>query len=261
MHIRPACPDDYDTFVRLFAELATGDPVPERERFVEEIAPSMILAEDDAPLGYAHFQFHEGDCHVRHLVTAPGARRRGVGRALLRAVRELANECATWRLNVKRDNAAALALYEGEGFSIAYASSAFRLDAPALARIESRGDLRARALDAAEDAGVESALGLRAGLLALGRARKREPIVLEEHGALVGASVLDARFPGAFPFRVTRPDLAAPFARLLAERAGRDHLFLTAEDQPGVAAALAAAGASLRFEMFHMTAALKALRR
>jgi len=256
MHIRPARPDDYDTFVTLFAELASGDPIPERARFIEEIAPGMIVAEDETALGYAYFQTHDGDCHVRHLVTAPGARRRGVGRALLRAVRERAG-AATWRLNVKRDNAAALALYESEGFSIVYASSAFRLDAPALARIESRGDLQLRALGPSEDASVERALGLRAGLIALGRVRKREPIALEERGALAGASVLDARLPGAFPFRVTRPDLAAPFARMLADRAGRDHLFLTAEDQPDVAAALAHAGATLRFDMFHMSGAIE----
>lgn len=261
MHLRPARSDDYDTFVALFAELEAGDPVPDRARFVEEIAPTMIVAEDEGALGYAHFHAHEGDCHVRHLVTAPGARRRGVGRALLRAVRERARGCATWRLNVKRDNAAALALYESEGFAIVYASSAFRIDAPALARIESPGDLQLRAFDPAEDAAIETALRLRAGVLALGRVRKREPIALEERGALAGASVLDARYPGAFPFRVTRPDLAAPFARMLADRAGRDHLFLTAEDQPAVAAALAAVGAVLRFEMFHMQGEIKELRR
>ncbi|HEY1957011.1 MAG TPA: GNAT family N-acetyltransferase [Polyangiaceae bacterium] len=251
MHIRPARDSDYETFVALFAELETGDPVPNRERFIEDIAPGVIFAEDDAVLGYSYFHVHDGNCHVRHLVTASGARRRGVGRALLRAVRERARS-ATWCLNVKRDNVAAIALYESEGFSIAYESAAFRFDATALARIALRGDLQIRAIDEAEDAAVERAAGMRAGSFALGRARKREPIALEEKARVVGGAVFDAHFPGAFPFRVTRADLAAPFARMLAERAGRDHLFVTCEAQRDVTAALVAAGATLRFEMFHM---------
>ncbi len=258
MRIRAARTDDYETFARLFLELESGDPVPERSQFAEEIAPGTLVAEDAGALGYAYGHLHDGVLHVRHLVTAPDARRRGVGRALLRAVRARATGAHTWCLNVKRGNTAALALYESEGLAIAWASSAFRFGGDALAGIALPATLRLRALERPEeDDAVERAVGLRAGQLALGRARKREPLALEDGVALGGAAVLDARFPGAFPFRLARTELAGPFVRLLADRAARDHLFVTAEDQPDVAAALAAAGGALRFELFHMRGELR----
>jgi ribosomal protein S18 acetylase RimI-like enzyme len=102
--VRRAVREDHHAFARLFPELGVDDPLPSEPRFAAELLPRMRVAEDPsgAVVGYALFDVLDGLAYVRHLVTAKGARRRGVGRRLLRSV---ADESATrgatsWVLNV-----------------------------------------------------------------------------------------------------------------------------------------------------------------
>ena len=114
-------PADHPAFVRLFPELAVDDPILDQAKFEQELVPTMIVMEagsgapePDRVIGYTYFQVMQGLTYVRHVVTAPEARRTGVGRSLMAAVAERARTagCTSWCLNVMRGNRAARALYE-----------------------------------------------------------------------------------------------------------------------------------------------------
>jgi len=256
--VRPARDTDYATFVALFAELGVDDPVLDETRFRAEIVPTMLVAEDGAPVGYAYFQLTAPLAYVRNVVTAPSARRRGVGRALMGEVAERARAagCATWCLNVLRDNAAAIALYEAVGLRVARESTALEVPRHAVASAATALVRPARA-----DEDVAAFLGTVPEQLVLARARGRTPYVLEEGGAIAGAAVFDPRFPGAFPIRVARPELAPPLVGALAALVpDEERVHVTFEGDPAATAVLLALGAKVRFEMFHMRGALPAAR-
>src|SRR6476659_9411441 len=140
--VRRAQPADYPAYARLFPELLIDDPVPSREVWLAEFAPTTWIATiDEAVVGYCFFQEFAQAGYVRNIVVAPGARNRGVGRALMHATADLlrAHGKPTWRLNVKPDNAAALALYERLGFQRRYASKALRLPWRALENLPAGG--------------------------------------------------------------------------------------------------------------------------
>src|SRR5438067_1967707 len=92
--IRPAKRSDYGAFVRLFPELAVPDAIMGDDKFAGELVPTTLVMETspDQVAGYVYFQIMKDTAYVRHIVTAPEARRRGVGRALLGAVAERARE-------------------------------------------------------------------------------------------------------------------------------------------------------------------------
>ena len=91
------------------------------EGFVGE--PAFLLAEaDDDLLGYvvADWMPNAGRAlgHIKDLAVAPGARRNGLGRLLLRQAvsRLLVEGVATIKLEVRASNTAAKRLYTDEGF-------------------------------------------------------------------------------------------------------------------------------------------------
>lgn len=269
--IRPARVEDYGAFVRLFPELGTNDPIVDRERFDADFVPTTLVAEagSGGPVaGYAYFETIDAATYVRHLVTAPEARRLGVGRALMEAiVRRARSEGArTWCLNVEPGNVAAIALYEKMGLAPAFASRATRIAWSAVEAPSASDSLRvaARRIDAEEDAAVEAAFGLMSGQLAVARNKgDRVVLVLEdEANALVGAAVFHPHFPGAYPFHVTRPELAVPFLRAIRAHARATDTFVNVmiEGQPNVAAMLVAAGAVVRLEVIHMKGLLPEVR-
>jgi GNAT superfamily N-acetyltransferase len=269
LRVRPATAADYPTFVRLFPELGVDDPIMSQDRFAREIVPTALIAERDAQgsrvaVGYAHFRIMKDVAYVRHLISAPDARRCGVGRLLMAQIADHARSqgCTTWCLNVKRDNLPAIALYESIGFSRAFASCMLRLDwAVVDARpVPGDGRVRARSIAPEDDARVESSMRLMSGQLHVARsAAGRVLMMLEEHAdsapsEVVGVAVFDPLFPGAFPFAVARPELAWSLLRALRPYARPDDAFigLVVEDQPALAAALIAAGAVVRLETIHM---------
>ncbi len=101
------------------------DPWSERA-FREEIrAGHYYLAVRDADelVGYAGLAFVAGppnaEAEVHTIGVDPAHQRRGIGRALLRGLLDVADvAAATVYLEVRTDNDAARALYEAEGFAV-----------------------------------------------------------------------------------------------------------------------------------------------
>ena len=92
------------------------------QRLFDTAEPVHALVAEDAGglLGIAHFLFHrsttriEPVCYLQDLFTAPEARGRGVGRALIEGVYERADEAGAKRVywQTKQDNATARRLYD-----------------------------------------------------------------------------------------------------------------------------------------------------
>ena len=84
--------------------------------------------------------------------------------------------------------------------------------------------------------------------------------MLEEDGQVVGAAIFHPDFPGAYPFRVARPELALVLLRALRPHARPEDakLGIMTENQPDVAEALLAAGATLKLDIVHLKGPLPA---
>jgi len=278
--IRPAVAADYQAFVRLFPELAVDDPILAQEKFDRELLPTTIVVEAGAGapepervIGYAYFQIMKDLAYVRHLVTAPEVRRTGVARALMAAVAERARAagCTSWCLNVMRANTPARALYEAVGLSAAFDTKALHLDwanVDAVAPDVQNTHVTSRLLEPDDDTRVETALGLVSGQLAISRGFGGRVLMglFERDGrdgrdTVVGGTVFDPTFPGAYPFRAARPDLAFALLRAIQPYARPSdlHVKVVSEGQPTIADALIAAGARVVHDTVHMKGALPAL--
>ncbi|HTW13249.1 MAG TPA: ribosomal protein S18-alanine N-acetyltransferase [Solirubrobacteraceae bacterium] len=88
--------------------------------FVLELSkPSGIClgaVEDEQMLGYVICARYDEAYHVMNIAVDPSHRRRGVAKALLGAVLEIAGHDANYTLEVRVSNAPAIALYEQFGF-------------------------------------------------------------------------------------------------------------------------------------------------
>ena len=74
----------------------------------------------------------------------------------------------------------------------------------------------------------------------------------------VGFVVFDPDFPGGFPFRVTRPEVAGPLWRALRRHARHPYSHVVVEDDPVTTERFLAAGASVRMEIDHYAGPLPA---
>jgi ribosomal-protein-alanine N-acetyltransferase len=88
--------------------------------FVLEISkPSSVCVaavEARRLLGYLICSRYDSDWHIMNIAVDPSARRRGVGRGLLEEMFERAGRDASYTLEVRTSNQAAIALYESLGF-------------------------------------------------------------------------------------------------------------------------------------------------
>ncbi|MBX3191941.1 MAG: GNAT family N-acetyltransferase [Labilithrix sp.] len=245
--------------MRLVPALAVPDPVPPADRWERELLPTTLVAEGEGGVvGYTYFQILQNVTYVRHLVTAPEARRAGIGKALLEAVadRGRAAGCTTWCLNVMTTNTAAQALYEKVGLARRHLTHPLTL-AWSILDGASCAPATIFPIEAEHDARVERETPLVPGLLALGRTRGRVMLALEENGRIEAATIFDPSFPGAYPLHVARPELAFPLLRALRPHAtGHDTINVVIENHPEVAQSLLAAGATLKFEIAHMSGSL-----
>ena len=252
--------------------MAVDDPILSEDEFTLKLVPNTLVAEaGEGPepariVGYCYFQIMKDLAYVRHVVAAPEARRTGVGRALLGAVVELAREagCTSWCLNVKPENTAARALYTSMGLVAAHTSKALKIAwsiVDASDRTDDDARVTARPIDPGDDERVETAMKLASGQLAGARAGGgRVLVALHEKDAVVGATIFDTKFPGAYPFRVARPELALLLLRAIrtCAEAQHDSVGVVVEGQPDVADALLAAGATLKLDILHMLGPLTA---
>jgi GNAT superfamily N-acetyltransferase len=260
---RPATSDDYPHFARLFPELGVDDPIPSRERWDQDLVRrTLFLHGGGAPIAYGTWAILERIGYVINVVVDPLFRRRGAGLALMEAVaaRLLHEGCARWCLNVKIDNTAAIGLYERCGFVRAYASTAFVFDWSCLPRLpREAAPVEVRPVDPAEEAALEAAFNQPRGRLAHQRERPERVILrlvdpARPEDVRVGVAAFDPSFPGASPFALARPSLAAPLLSAIRKHAlpGDAAIKIMVEDDAPLDAALRAAGATVRFEMLHM---------
>jgi GNAT superfamily N-acetyltransferase len=261
--LRDGRPEDLAIFQELFRELGVDDPPISLERFVGEIVPTLIVAERGGRVaGYAYYRPIRELSHLSQIVTAPDARRCGVGATLIREViaRSKAAGCTVLALNVKPENTAAIALYRSVGLEPVGTNHALQLpwsiiDALPAAATPHAND--ARPIDPSEDARLETAANLPAGLLAEQRTRAGRVFSKIEHVSGDGGlavCVFDPAFPGAYPFRASDEAHALSLIRALRPHARPEHavINLVIEAQPEIAQALLAAGAKLRMEILHM---------
>jgi GNAT superfamily N-acetyltransferase len=260
--VRDATPADHPAFVRLFPELGVDDPILDQDRFTREIVPTAVVAiRDDETVGYAYFRVLGDTAHVVHVITAPNARRSGVGTAIMRAIadRITARGCTGWYLNTFPTNEPAKALYASLGFTPSFTSQAIKVPWSSIEATPPREGVVARPFDASEDAAIERTLDLHSGQLAAARALgNRVLMVLLENGAIAGVASFDPSFPGINPFRVTRPDLAMHLLAALRPHArpNDDLVHAVVENRPDIGEALLSAGASLRLTSLRMNGPL-----
>lgn len=263
--VRDARPDDYAAFQRLFPELAVDDPLASEERFAREMVPLTVIAEREGRVvGYALYQILEDAAYVRHLVVDPGARRAGIGRALLLdvATRARAAGATDWILNVKPDNVPAIALYESLGFRRTHQMHALRMDWSRVAEAARRArdaapEVTVSAAGPEEDATLEAAAGLLRGQIGAARAMGAARIGLAARttsGEVLAVGVFDPGFPGIHPFRARSGEAALLLVDAASphKRPEHDHVNLALENAPAVAEALLARGAVLRLLVQNM---------
>jgi GNAT superfamily N-acetyltransferase len=251
--IRPATKADHPTYARLSPEIS-DDPVRDEARFERDMMPTTMIADG---VGYVYYAIIGDTAHVSQIAVAPEARRRGIASALMKDVADRARRagCKTWRLNVKIDNAAAIALYESLGLERVFESYALKIEW----RLVPEGPSEGRRIEPDEDERIERELRMLPGQLAQTRAARRIPLVVERDGAIAAAAAFDPSFPGAPVFRAS-PELALPLLRAMRPFALPEHDFvgLKIEDQPQTSRMLIELGARVRFHMFHMVGALGA---
>jgi ribosomal protein S18 acetylase RimI-like enzyme len=257
LRIRAATPADYPTFVRFFAELGTGHAPLAQERWQATAMPTTLLFERrDTPVGYCMYEVLTATGYVRNVVVAPEARGHGVGRAMMDELRRRfrAAGCTGMCLNVKPDNAPAIALYTRAGMQPRYAAASVRLAWSALAGLPQPDPLlRAAELPVADHALFERQLALEPGIVQ----RRRElpdmlVLGLWAGDAPAGIACFDPHFPGATPFRAR--DVGAARALLEAVQQRNPQLrgiAVVVEDDPALMEALRGAGAELLLEMLH----------
>ena len=251
--------------LRFLPQLQTPDPLPSPELFRAQFLPRLHMFGPSAggdPIGCAILDPLEDTVYVRVIVIDEPARGKGAGLALMRAIASRMREQgrSQWCLNVKVDNAAAIALYERVGMRRAYESHALALDwekvegLPVTHEFISSGEVLPP-----HDAAVERAWALPAGQLAHWRAMQGQHLrgLFDADGQCVGLARANPAHPGMFPFRVR----SAASARALIESARplfdeQKPLGLVIEDDELLAAMLLAHGAVRRMHLQHMRGSL-----
>lgn len=259
--IRRARSDDYAAYTALFRELLIDDPVPDQPTWLEHFLPyTWVATLAGEVVAYCYVQAFELIGHVQNIVVAPGTRERGIGRALMQTAATWFREqgLTTWRLNVRADNAAALALYASLGFQRVHSNTLLRLPWEAAGRLP-KGDAVARALLTDRDAATEARFDIAAGTIARMRTRGRLPFeaVVPSGEEWLGLALLDASHSRARPFRAITVDAVAPMLELLRQHAAASpHIDLLIENDRQLTEALERAGASVRLETSLMQAPL-----
>jgi GNAT superfamily N-acetyltransferase len=255
--------EHYADFVRLFAELGTHDPVPDLERWCREWAPETVFLEHDGrPVGYGRAQALSRTGYVRHVAVERALRRRGLGRALMRALAEWLRErgCERWELNVRTDNEAALALYRSLGMREAFTTRVLRLPRDVAGRLAAAAPpIAVRDAPAELDEALEERFELARGLLASLRRLSGQRILLaSEPGDALGVARFDPSYPGCFPFCARTLDAARALlaAALPSLAPDAPWIQLVVERDRELARDLLSHGGTLQMEIVHLSGEL-----
>jgi ribosomal-protein-alanine acetyltransferase len=123
--LRAATIDDLDQLDGLERRAFPGDRLSRRSLRRMIVNPRAVLLVDDQSgrvRGYALALFHDRRRHARvySIAVDPADRGRGVGQALLEAIEDEARARGrrTIRLELRRDNAAAMSLYASRGYRL-----------------------------------------------------------------------------------------------------------------------------------------------
>lgn len=261
--IRPARPEDYVTFGRMFVELAVPEPPPDRVEFESRHMSNIFFACDevDRPLGYGMGSAVADHWHVTHVVTDPAARGRGVGRAIMdeqaRRARELG--LGRWFLSVKRENTTAIRLYERCGMRITQDIWAMSIDWADVAHLPRSLPFEPTVLEPERDAEVEQSFGLGRGEIAGHRARVGRIVTgAIADGRVIAFAGFDPAFPGAYPFRPLEPRWTHALLESIRPHARpeHDHVRLLVEKDVELVRTLTEAGARVLIEMYRMDGTL-----
>jgi GNAT superfamily N-acetyltransferase len=259
IRIRDAAAADHAEYCRLFPELRIDDPLPDQAKFDAEIRPTSFVAElEHRVVGFLYYVVLADIGYVKVIISDPAMRRRGIGRAMMQEAidRFRAAGAKTCVLNVFPHNEAAIALYESFGLERDRVNQVLvvKWDLVASRPAEAAG-IRARAITPEDDARVEPAMKLMKGQLADTRKRDRVMMMLEhDDGAVEGAALFDPSFPGAYPFRMAKPEHAFVLLHALRPHALPQHaiVHVVVEGDRPLADMFLAAGATLKMETLHM---------
>lgn len=142
-HLRPSRPGDFDRLVEIENMAFTGDRLSRRSlrRFLDGQSSFTLVVEGGGrPLGYALVLLRRGSGIARlySLAVDPSRRGEGLGKQLLAAAEgaAAARGLARMRLEVRADNAGAIALYRIAGYREIGRRSAYYEDGGEALRME-----------------------------------------------------------------------------------------------------------------------------
>ena len=100
---------------RCFADPWSEDGI--REELDNPCAAFLVATEGDCVVGYVGCHHIAGEGYITNVAVDPACRRRGIARALLTHALDAWSDLSRVTLEVRVSNAAAIALYEGLGFT------------------------------------------------------------------------------------------------------------------------------------------------
>jgi ribosomal protein S18 acetylase RimI-like enzyme len=247
---------DHPAFVRFWGEFHLDHGAPDVDYWDVHLRPRTIFLQ--APNGdlaaYAlTFSFGtRGD--VRQIAVDPAYRNQGVGRRLFDEIasRYRAAGVTEWRLEVRKDNAPAIALYRSVGMEVLRELETLRLSREGINKLARPGDVSV--VDPSDDATLEDRFDLGRGQLGRWRdARGANALMLR-----IGTNALAhytpdfaAGFGLVFPLRATTEEQVGQLFGAIREHGLRDVIEMLAGDAP-VLAAVRRAGARHLETMFEM---------
>jgi GNAT superfamily N-acetyltransferase len=246
---------DHALCARLFVELRVeGDPTLTREEFAALLLPRVcVIEQGDEPIGYAGWHSWGDTGNISQVVVDPRARNRGAGRALVEDVQERLIQlgCRHCHLHVKKDNAAAIRLYQRCGFAIEREGWSLEFAWSQIARLPGASAV-ACLMSATEDLEFATRLGVGPERLAFSRSRAGVSLVgLRELGEPVGFVSFHSSW-GTGILRLVRPELVRPLLEKVREYATGDRIQIFVEEDRPLADLLLAAGAGLNHATYRM---------